>query len=475
MRTVPLLAGSAAWSLVVFVVAFRLHFPGEEALSRLQVELQNRTDNRYALEASDLGLWGLAGVRLDDATLYSLKESRRRRRIRRRASGSDDVDNAEDVSDPIKATPMFQAERLRLRLALLPLLSGTQKVVFDSRFLGGDLSGTVAQGAESQSIYLQGEALELGQLPIGGDAWSVDAVGEMDLDIDLDLSTKNPRESTGEIHIDFDGLGIQSANAMGMALTPVRFSEAGFDINLANGKAEFARGVLDGDLLDATFSGYITLGKTDFLKSRLRVNVKMELDDTLDKLAKFSPDLRDARDDDGVYHLLCTGMLSRPSCSADRRASGNLKSTVRKSADKKESRPVPKLGPDYGQGPASLDLDPDVRPLDDDEARESRRKRRLERIRERRERLREERKLRAEEGGSDVLDDEFFEPQRPRPIPLPGQDFGPEGMLPPEFPPGPDGEFLPADDFGPEELPPDEPPFDDQGGTLPDDGMNEPY
>lgn len=475
MRTLPLLAGASIWSVFVFFFAFRVHFPGDEALARLQVELQNRSNNRYALEASDLGLWSLAGVRLDDATLYSLKESRRRRRIRRRASGSDDVDNPEDVSDPIKASPLFRAERLRLRLAVLPLLTGTQKVVFDSRTLGGALSGTVAQGDDSQQIYLEGEELDLSLLPIGGESWSVDAVGAMNLDIDLDLSSKSPRESKGEVHIGFEGLGIESANAMGMALTPVRFSEAGFDINLANGKAEFARGVLDGDLLDATFSGYITLGKTDLMKSRLKVNVKMELDSTLDKLAKFSPDLRDARDEDGVYHLLCTGMLSRPSCSADRRASGNLKSTVRKRPDKKDSRPIPKLGPDYEEGPSALDIDSDVRPLNDDEARESRRKRRLERIRERRERLREERKLRADEGGSDGFDDEFFEPQRPKPIPLPGQDFGPEGLLPPEFPPVPDGEFLPQDGFGPEDLPPDERPYDEEGGTLPDDGMNEPY
>lgn len=476
MRIAGLIAAAVAWGLLIFVIALRVHFPSDVALERIQVELQNRTDNAWALDASSLSLWGLSGVRFDDVTFYSLEEPKRRRRVRRRASGSDDVDNAEDIPDPIKATPFLQAERVRARVALLPFLGGTQKVVFNSRILSGDLRGTVAQSDEQRSIFLEGRSLDLSKLPIGGSSWSIDATGKMMLDVDLDLSNTNPRESTGEIHLSFEGLGIQSAQAMGMELTPVAFSEAVFDINLANGKAEFAQGVLDGDILDATFSGYITLSKKDLMRSRLRVNVRMELDSTLDSLAKFSPDLREARDEEGVYHLLCTGTLKRPSCSADRRAAGNLTSSSRRTPPPrpaKTNRPKPKMGPDFVED--QLDEE-DVRPLDEEEAREARRKRRLERIRERRERLREERKLReldGDDGTGDFDDEEFFEPQRPQPIPLPGRDFGPRIPRPDDMPM--DDGFGPRDDFGPDDLPPEIPPFDDVGGSLPDDGMGEPY
>jgi hypothetical protein len=236
---------------------------------------------------------------------------------------------------------------------------------------------------------------------------------------------------------------------MGIELTPVVFSEAVFDVNVANGKAEIVKGVLDGDILDATFSGNLAMSKRDWSKWRMRIEVKLELDDTLDQFAKFSPDLKDARDDEGVYHLTCMGLLTRPTCNADRVASGKAKGGGVRAAAQQKRKAIED---------GSFDP-PD--PVDRDEQRDERRQARLERIQQRRDRLRQERK--AEQEGEDL--DDVLDPPPPEFV---GQD-GPRPMrMRPEFEPEPldmdefDG---PGDDqFLPEDMPlePPLPPFEDE-------------
>ena len=450
MRIILWIAGAVVWGVVVFLVALHVHFPSDAVLDRAKYEVEVGSDGGWAIDAAGLDLWRVTGLSADELIVYSVEsEKRRKRRVRRRSSGSDDVDNAEDEApDPLRAKPVLRFDSLRARLAVLPMILGDRRLDFDAALLGGDIDGSLHEGGTRRQIEVAASDLDLSMLPIAGKTWSVDAAGALQVTAALDLDAENPRESTGEVHVQIDNFAIRSAKAMGIELTPVVFTEAVFDVNVANGKAEIVKGVLDGDILDATFSGNIAMSKREWSKWRLRVEVKLELDDTLDQFAKFSPDLKDARDPEGVYHLTCLGLLTRPTCTADRVASGKTKGGVRAAAQ--ERRKAIDAGTFDAPDPIARDAD-----------RDERRQARLERIQQRRDRLRQERK--AEQEGEDL--DDVLDPPLPEFV---GQD-GPRPMrMRPEFDPdqpepdvdfdGQDGEFLP-DDLP---LEPPLPPFDDE-------------
>ena len=458
MRIILWIVGAVLWGVVVFLAALHVHFPSETLLDRAKYEVERGSDGGWAIDAAGLDLWRVTGVSADELVLYSVESAkRRRRRVRRRASGSDDVDNAEEEEpEALRAKPFLRVDQLRGRLAVLPLLFGDRQVNFDAELLSGDLDGSFSESGTRRRVAFDARELDLSTLPIGGKTWSVDAGGALQLTADLDLDSENPRESTGEIHLQVDQFAIRSAKAMGIELTPVVFSEAVLDVNVANGKAEIVKGVLDGDILDATFSGNIAMSKREWSKWRMRVEVKLELDDTLDQFAKFSPDLKDARDDEGVYHLTCMGLLTRPSCTADRVASGKAKGGGVRAAAQERRKAI-----EAGTFEA-----PDRAERDED--RDQRRQARLDRIQQRRDRLRQERK--AEEEGEDLED--VIDPPLPEFV---GQD-GPRPMrMRPEFDPeplDPDAEFDGPDDdqFLPDDMPlePPLPPFEE-------DDMAEPY
>jgi hypothetical protein len=146
------------------------------------------------------------------------------------------------------------------------------------------------------------------------------------------------------------------------------------------------------------------------------------------------PDMKRARDDEGIYHFLCTGTVGRPVCREDR----------------SKVRPSPSAALGAGGPPDGLDASADP---------EERRRARRDRVKERRERLREEREAR--KSGADDGPRELFEPGNGpggRRLPGPGTR-GP----PPEFIGGPpdEEEFEDGPVGGPpfeEDLPPlDEP------------------
>ncbi len=464
MRTLIFILGSSLWGLVVFVVAMHLHFPEKALLERLSFAVQEASEGGWALESTAASPWRLTGVALEDVTLFKVEKPKRTRRLRRGANATDEEPDDGAVSQT--ASPLITLEHARARLALLPLITGKRTVVFDAGLMGGKLAGEFGLGSSSRHIEFDGEDLNLAMLPIGGDSWSVDAVGAMALRGDMDIKDEALRESTGELHLSIDSFAIRSARMMGIDLTPMKFTEAAFDINIANGKAEIAKGVLNGDLLDATFSGYATLNKQDMSRWRVRVEVKLELDATLDQFAKFSPDLKDARDSQGVYHLICTGVVARPTCNADRNAAGTQKSASRRSP--RATTSMDDGGEEDVQVGASLSGGerPNAVGIASDEDREERRKKRLERIRERRDRLRQERKAQDEGEDFDEVMDEgpappgFMGPAgngrnlRVPPGMGPGEPF--EDFIDPN---GPDG--LDGDPMLPDDLPMDEPGFDD--------------
>jgi type II secretion system protein N len=439
MRRALIGGGALVWGLVVFIIALHVHFPEEEALARAKWEVQERGDGNWAIDASSADLWRLTGVSVDDLVLLKVDKPTA---SRRRRAADDEDEGVEDV-DPSSAVPFLRADRARARLSLLPLLRGETEVVFDADVFGGALEGTVAQGEARRRLVVEGTDLDMSRVPIEGEDWRIDATGLARLDIDLDLDAEDVKASTGTMGLHIDDLTFDQTEIFGMSLDPATFSEAALELEIEDGKAKIVTGSFIADLLEVEMTGNITLSAREWSRWRVKVNMSLLLSDSLESLAKFLPQLKDAKGDDDRYHLICTGSLAKPRCREDRSAPGvkSSKSRGRKSSTSRS-----------GGLSGSKNLDADAT-----EERSDARERRLERIRERRERLRKRREERAESGDDRDDDDRLIEPSRtlagPRAFDRQGDaaDFDPQiedfdGDDRPGFDPLEPG-FIPPDDF----------------------------
>lgn len=445
IRNLAIAGASALTGTVCFFAALVVHFPEEALIQRLQYELQERGGGGWALEAGGARPWLPLGVTLTDVVLLEVEKAKPRARRRK----NKDADTEGEGSPAAKAIPFLRASAASVRLALLPNLLGKRQIDFDADVYGGEVSGSYTMAKERTLIDVEGEALDLSLIPIGGEDWTIDATGLMNLDFDVDLSDKKGRNADhgGTITIGFDKLAFPRISASGMDLMPVTFSEAGLELQLKGDKAEITKGRFEGDVMDATFSGNLTVSGTELSRWRMRVEIALELDEKLGQMANMLPTLRAAKDDQGVYHFLCTGSLGTPVCREDRakgRGGATAGGPIRRPGgqrdnleggplDEIEGGPPGFMGPPGG-GPPGLELDADA---------EARRQARKERIKERRERLRQQR----EQGGGEPEVRDFEEGDGPIGPP----NGPPNGMEPIEFDDGGEPEGPPEDEGGDEE------------------------
>jgi len=424
--------GASVLGMAVFTVAMHVHFPGEAIVERARWEIQNNSDGAYALEASGASWWMPGGVTFNDATLLSVDK-------RRRSRGNDEGSTA---------TPMFRADSASVRLALLPLLGGTQIIEYAAEVYGGELTGQFGESATHRLITIHTDGLDLTRIPIEGEDWSVDAKGMLRIDADLAIASergKKAPDSEGSILVEIDDFVIENSTMMGMDLVAAEFSEAVLELEMKGKKAHVQRGHFESDLIDLTIDGNVNMSASDPDRWRLRLELTFTLGESLDTMASMLPNLKRARGEDGTYHMMCTGTWGNPVCREDR-------SKVRGGSPKRVDRgPGPGLDAD---DPGKNRRKRKNRRSEDAEKRREERRRKLE---ERRARLRDERpppneEERFEDGPDIELDGDF---DRPRNRPMP---FGPDDEDGPQPPPEFEEDFPPPefdDQIDPGEGPPD--------------------
>jgi type II secretion system protein N len=414
------LGGFAAISFSFFAGLY-LTFPEDAARDRLVFEFNKANEPDYALEIGDLSLWRLTGVALEDVQLLSLKRGKR---------------SKDNPKPPMEATPALTISDVALRAQVLPLLLGQRAVSFVAKVAGGSLSGSFSTSDALTELVMGASAIDLSKNPIESGETLLNLTGTLSLNADLSLNTEELKSSKGSLKLSFDGFGLgEGSKASGIGLPAIVFSKAELIFEVKEGKLVVTSGTFESPSINATVTGDISLNKK-LGRSRYRLEITFTLPADLDELARLSPDLKRARDEEGVYHASISGTLLAPSFRLSRK--GSATSSAVSSA---VSRPSP-LG-DIGS-PATPTSD-----MSDEERRAARTKR----IEERRERLRQRRAeldaQRPKEGEGDAGStagntEPYVEPgDFPRPdelIGAPGLEEGMDG-------PGPD-------DFFPEEDPP---------------------
>ncbi len=362
MRRLLIALGTMLWGTLVFSLGLRVHFPGEQAIERARWELAQATSGAWDFTAESVSPWALSGLALEDVVIYRAPPKKRGRRARKNPA----------VGQP---SPVLRLDTLRARVAPLSLLAREPEISGSADVYGGELNAEVALGSEERRVKIDAVGIDLSAMPIEGDGWRLDLAGLATLAIDLALDMTDIAQTTGSAALSFQGLELKGGEAGGIELLATSFSEAVLEVEVEDGAARIEEGSFKSDLVEAELSGEATLNGSDVARWRLKVDISLKFDDTLERFVKIDPMMRKARDDQGVFHLVCSGTVSRPRCREDR-------SQVRGRSGRRD-----RVGPPgMARGADSA--------RDDEESTESgdeRRSRRMDRIRDRRDRLRKTR------------------------------------------------------------------------------------
>ncbi|MBN1336866.1 MAG: type II secretion system protein GspN [Deltaproteobacteria bacterium] len=435
IRTVLHVLAAAAWSVAVFLVGLHLFFPSEAALERIRWEVDQRSGGEWALEAAEASPWRLVGLSLSDVRILSIEKKRASRRSRIRT---------EEEEEPPEATakPILSLDRLAARLRISSLLRRTPDIGFAADLYGGEVSGHARVSQDRTVLAFEVDDVDLARVPIGGKTWTVDAEGEVKMEVDLDLDPKDTRASEGSLKLWVNDLAIRSGNVAGMNLPEnTTFTRASLAVDLKNGKGSVTEGVFASSLGEAEVDGDLTLNRK-LTRSRLRLELTLTLQDTIDDLLQILPAARNARDDEGTYHFVISGTLLNPSIRGNHNRNVRPSRRIEGRMPGFEPGPQPEFGPGFG----------DQKAPDDDRRRE-----REERLKERRERLKQRRD--AEQRDRGMPEDALDGPRMRRPA-----DWEDEEDLPPME--EPDDRMLPEYEED-ERYPEEEPPYPEEGMEFP--------
>ena len=419
-RIIPVVLG-LTWGLLVFWVALVLSFPSDAVRERISWEVDRATGGTMALKLDDIRpSWSVTGALLEGVQLLSIPKPKKK---------------AKEGDDPPLASLLLAATRVDTRVHVLPLLGGDLLAELDAELYKGTLSGELGQVEQAFMADLEANDLDLSLYPFAGDDWSVDVSGLLDLVVDMKVDPEEIKEAKGDLELDVEGLVLRSLTVSGFTIDEAVFNEAVLELDVHDGEAEVKKGSFLSDMVEATLDGKITLS-SPIERSRLKLALKIRLDDDLDSLAKLAPGMKNARDEGGTYHFMVSGSLEKPRFREDRLAARKRKSSSSSSRDRDRDR-----GRDDDR--ASARPPPRTGVTEADPEAEERRRLREERIAERRERMRENR-------------DQQLNGERP-----PGPDRQ-RGDPPPDFEDDFDDRRPSVrgrgddDDFLDEELPPDD-------------------
>ncbi len=376
IRWALLLAACGGAGLAGLAVGFYTTFPSEDAAAFAEYRF-HAANKDYSLDVGDVRPWWLPGVRATEVKVYTVKKGRK----------------TKDDPDPVATrNEMIALDALAVRLQVLPRLMGKWSFGYTAELLDGAIDGSFATGESGVELDFTASGLDLGQVSIDKEDVSVRLGGKLQGQSDLKLDAEDVKASTGFVELSFDGLQLaDGSKVMGLDLPVVSFTTAKVRLEAQEGKLVVTEGQFDGDVLDMTLSGDISLNKK-LERSRNRLELAVTLPEDLDKLARLAPQLKRARDDEGAYHFNIGGTVLSPTFRPGRGTS----TKVARGDD--GDGPGPR-----GLGEADLGSRDDADP---EAEREERRKRREERIKERKERLRKRREESAGVGGGEPNDED---------------------------------------------------------------------
>jgi len=377
MKQVVMVVAGIIWFGVIFFVALWATFPSDAVTQRVAVEVFEASGGEYLIEIGSVAPWWV-GLSAKDVKVFT-----RDPRARTPEDGEPEL--------------AFYAERARVRGGLGSLLARTPAVSGSVTLGSGDVAFdvTTMMNKKGTELALAEANFEAEQFPLVELApllgVAVEGTGAVDIDVKLE-APEGLRKASGRAKISGSGLNLTDMELPGVGPLgmEVPIDDIDIAIDITEGKAKFTKGRIVSALAAIDLDGELTL-REDMNRSTMRIQIVAgSLGDSIAGIVGAVA--KDAKWEDGDYHWMCTGTLSRPRCMAERE---------RRSSSSRSSRPVP--SPSSATRPDPTEL-AERRTTSGDDAAE--RERRKEEIRERLRKRREERENSVAKRPDDDFDDE---------------------------------------------------------------------
>ncbi len=309
--------------LTCFLVSLYLTFPMDVVKPRIVEELTRQLNARKnpgpygkpgRILVNDLTLWRVTGIQMTGVTVFDV------------------------TTDPDPASPI-ELDKVQARVGILGLLRKTLNITFNVEAYDGTASGNVVLAGEGfrelKLLKAEADGISWGKIAVIRDKLKVPTAGHVGGDVDLTLG-KDIKEAKGVIHLRGEGLGLGPGEvnvpAFGaLTLPKVDMGKLTGEITVADGKTAGPPITLVGQDVQAA-ADVPTQLKTPVDNSPLNGMFQFKLSEAFLKsnpkyatVFDLTPQLKNARDEEGVFHFRLKGVLARPDARPDRGAKINLK------------------------------------------------------------------------------------------------------------------------------------------------------
>ncbi|MBI5497803.1 MAG: type II secretion system protein GspN [Deltaproteobacteria bacterium] len=315
--------GYPSFFITCFLVSLYLTFPMDVIRPRVMHEMTKALNSR-----KNPGPYGKPGrITVESMDLY-------------RFSGLDfrGMTIHDVTTDPDPAAPIV-LDRVRVRVGLLGLLRKQLAVSFNVDAYDGNVVGDAVLAGEGfrelRSVNAHGEGLAWGKVAAVRDKLKVPAEGTLGGEVDLTLG-KDPKDANGTIKLRGESLAMGPGElTLPMFTGPLTLPRV--DLGKLEGLIKVADGKTGGPPI--TLTGTDIQGAAE-LPVQVRVPAEAsQLSGILQfKLSEpflkanpryatvfdFSPQMKQARDEDGVFHFRLRGTVGRPDAKPDRSAKVSL-------------------------------------------------------------------------------------------------------------------------------------------------------
>ena len=316
MKRALIVLGSFLWGMVVFRIAFGVHFPSESIQNRIAVEVAKSTKDSMQLKIGDIGPTSLMGLQVNDTILYKQNEEG-------------------------ESIPSIVLDQLSVVLSPIQTLFGSLGASIDANILGGsiiaDIVGDSFQPKEFD-ITIDSTELDLSLIPIESSTFEASLAGKLSSHVEGVFTQELPhKNSEGRFTIAVDGLSISNAKASGIELPSLDFSEVSIAGLVNNGKLEITDANFISESIGLSIDGDIILGKV-WKRSRLRLTLELKLGSEFALIAKMLPALKNNKvgdeDGQGIYKLNIIGTIKNPRIKSSSRNKSRRPNRTSPSRDK---------------------------------------------------------------------------------------------------------------------------------------------
>ena len=316
MKRALIVLGSFLWGMVVFRIAFGVHFPSESIQNRIAVEVAKSTKDSMQLKIGDIGPTSLMGLQVNDTILYKQNEEG-------------------------ESVPSIVLDQLSVVLSPIQTLFGSLGASIDANILGGsiiaDIVGDSFQPKEFD-ITIDSTELDLSLIPIESSTFEASLAGKLSSHVEGVFTQELPhKNSEGRFTISVDGLSISNAKASGIELPSLDFSEVSIAGLVNNGKLEITDANFISESIGLSIDGDIILGKV-WKRSRLRLTLELKLGSEFALIAKMLPALKNNKvgdeDGQGIYKLNIIGTIKNPRIKSSSRNKSRRPNRTSPSRDK---------------------------------------------------------------------------------------------------------------------------------------------